>query len=163
MECYLCGVTKNKDGTLVKYHICKTCNNKKAHQYYLKNSEKIKKRSNLWKKENKEKVIKLSKKYRTELKIYALKTYSGEKEPKCACCDETEIDFLCLDHINNDGKNKRKEHGLGTSFLKWLKKNQYPKNLGLQVLCFNCNFSKQMHGTCIHQLRRRKRKRFNNY
>ncbi|MBL7142586.1 MAG: hypothetical protein ISS83_02950 [Candidatus Pacebacteria bacterium] len=154
MKCCLCGVTENKDGTPIKYRICKTCNNKKAKQYYLENSEKLKKRSNLWKKRNREKVIEISKRYRAELKIQALKAYNNNEKPKCVCCGETEIDFLCLDHINNIRRKEREKYGLGTSFLKWLKTNNYPKHLGLQVLCFNCNFSKRIHGVCIHQLRK---------
>jgi len=156
MKCYLCGATKNKDGTLIKYPICKECAKKKAHQYYLKNPEKFKERSRLWKKKNKEKVIEMSKRYRKELKIKALKAYSNNKKPKCVCCGETEIDFLCLDHIDNIRAKEREKYGLGTSFLKWLKTNNYPKNLKLQVMCFNCNFSKRIRGICVHQLKRKK-------
>src|SRR4030042_4863970 len=145
MECYLCGINKNKDGTPIKYRICKACNNRRAHQYYLKNSKKLKERTMLWKKKNKEKVIEISKKYRMGLKLQALKSYSNNKNPRCICCGETEIDFLCLDHINNDGFKEREKYGLGTSFLKWLKVNNYPKHLNLQVMCFDCNFSKRIH------------------
>lgn len=153
MKCYLCGAIKNKDGTPIKYRICKKCNNKKAQQYYLKNSKKLKKRTRLWKQRNKEKVIGLSKRYRRGLKIKALKAYNNNKEPKCICCGETEIDFLCLDHIDNDGAKQRKKYGLGTSFLKWLKAKNYPKNLRLQVMCLNCNMSKRIQGgVCIHRL-----------
>ncbi len=158
MKCYLCGTTKNRDGTLVKFRICKECANKKAHQYYLESSEKFKERSRLWKKKNKEKVIEESKRYRKGLKIKALQSY-GSKKPKCVCCGETEIDFLCLDHIDNNGNKQRKKHGIGTSFLKWLKVNNYPKNLRLQVMCFNCNMSKRIQGgVCIHQLKKRRKK-----
>ncbi|XOB41414.1 MAG: hypothetical protein ACKKMW_01645 [Candidatus Nealsonbacteria bacterium] len=158
MKCYLCGTTENKDGTFVMRRICKECVNKKAHQYYLENPEKFKKRSRLWKKENKEKVIEMSKRYRKGLKVKALKAYSNNKEQRCICCGETEVDFLCLDHIDNDGTEQRKKYGLGTSFLKWLKANNYPKNLRLQVMCLNCNMSKRIQGSvCIHQLRKKKK------
>ncbi len=156
MKCYLCGRDKNKDGTLVRYRICKECTNKKAHQYYLENSEKFKERSRLWKKKNKEKVIEISKRYRRGLKIKALEAYSNKKL-RCVCCGETEIDFLCLDHIDNDGAKQRERYGIGTSFLKWLKANNYPKDLRLQVMCLNCNMSKRIQGgVCIHQLGKKK-------
>ena len=146
MKCYLCGATKNKDGTPIKYRICKTCNNKKAQQYYLKNSKKLKQRSRLWKKRNKEKVIEMSKRYRAELKIQALKAYSNNEKIKCICCRETEIDFLCLDHINNDGTKHRKKLGIRGSreFCVWLIKNNFPKDI--QVLCYNCNNIKSFYG-----------------
>jgi hypothetical protein len=124
------------------------------HKYYLRNKERVIERTNQWREMNKDKVIKYSKKYRTGLKVNALKAYS-DNEVECACCGEKEIDFLCLDHIDNNGSQERKEknYGLGTSFLKWLKVNNYPKNLRLQVLCFNCNMSKRIqNGVCIHQL-----------
>lgn len=153
MKCYLCGTIKNKDNTSVKHRICKTCNNKRASQYYLKNSQKLKERTQLWKKKNKKKVIEMSKQYRMELKLEALRSYSKNRIIKCVCCGEKEIDFLCLDHINNDGFKERKNRSIGASFSKWLKVKNYPKNLNLQVLCFNCNFSKRIHGVCIHKLK----------
>jgi hypothetical protein len=161
MKCYLCGKDRNKDGSIIKHRICKTCNNRRAQQYYLKNSNKLKERTKLWKEKNKEKVVNISKRYRGELKINSLKAYSNSKNPKCVCCGQTEIDFLCLDHVNNNGAEERKKYGLGTSFLKWLKKNNYPQNIGLQAMCFNCNFSKRINGVCIHQLKKTKEQKYN--
>lgn len=83
----------------------------------------------------------------------------------CQCCGETEPDFLCIDHINNDGYLYRKsvknpETGkytktgphTGDRLLRWLIRNDFPE--GFQVLCHNCNHSKKKHGICIHQLSR---------
>jgi len=156
MKCYLCGATKNKDGTFLKYRICKECANRKAHQYYLNNHEKFNERSKLWKEKNREKVREMSKQYRKTLKIKALKAYSRDKI-RCVCCGEKEIDFLCLDHIENTGKSDRKKYGLGTQFFKWLKANNYPQNLKLQVMCYNCNISKRINGICIHKLKSRRK------
>ena len=85
--------------------------------------------------------------YNTKLSV--IFHYGG----KCACCGETEISFLSIDHINNDGKKHRMSLGLksaGTDFYQWLKKNNFPENLGLQVLCANCHLSKTVLGECIH-------------
>jgi len=153
MKCSICD-NKNKDGTSVEIYKCRECWNKQAHEYYLKNKEKLKERTMLWKKNNKDKVLEDSRRYRKELKINALKAYSNNKI-ECACCGEKEIDFLCLDHIDNNGAQERREkkYGLGTSFLKWLKAHDYPASARLQVLCLNCNMSKRIQGgTCIHKL-----------
>ena len=70
-------------------------------------------------------------------KLLVLRHYGGNP-PKCAKCNEKNIKFLCLDHINNDGNIQRKKLSkLGTVFYRWLIKNNFPK--GLQVLCYNCN------------------------
>ena len=155
MKCSTCN-NKGADKILIDKSMCRKCWNERTKLYYKKNKEKLKERTRMWKKNNKEKVVEISKRYRQELKINALKAYSNGKV-ECACCGEKEIDFLCLDHINNNGAEERREnkYGLGKSIFKWLKKNNYPKNAGLQVLCFNCNVSKRIQGgTCIHKLKK---------
>lgn len=57
---------------------------------------------------------------------------------KCAHCEENKIEYLTMDHINNDGAYHRKE--VGTQIFPWLKKHNYPINF--QILCFNCNYGK---------------------
>lgn len=69
----------------------------------------------------------------------------------CACCGEDNKWFLCLDHIFDDGAASRKEKGSGTAYFNYLKKNNYPESENLQVLCFNCNNAKRVHGVCVHQ------------
>jgi len=61
---------------------------------------------------------------------------------KCAHCGITDIDVLCLDHVNDNGANERKLAGLGSCFYQWIKRNNYP--VGYQVLCANCNLKKQI-------------------
>lgn len=82
---------------------------------------------------------------------------------RCACCGETEPLFLTIDHINGGGLKHRAEihkelgrksmHRLSISastFLYWLRKNNYPE--GFQVLCMNCNSGKfRNHGICPHK------------
>jgi len=71
----------------------------------------------------------------------------------CACCGESEPDFLTLDHINNDGGEQRKSmgHRAGNTFYGWLLRNGLPS--GIQVYCSDCNSSKAKHGECIHKQR----------
>ena len=152
MKCSSCNNKKNSHSK--KNEICKKCISKEMHKYYLRNREKIKEKTKFWKLKNKNWVVRDSKKYRDKLKIDALKAYSNN-DIKCACCGKREIDFLCLDHINDNGAKERKNNKYGSAgIFKWLKKNNYPKDVGLQVLCFNCNISKRINkGTCIHKLK----------
>ena len=64
---------------------------------------------------------------------------------KCFCCGETNMAFLTIDHINNDGHklknpgNKRKYVGL--ILYLWLRKHGYPNDV--RIACFNCNIARQ--------------------
>ncbi len=90
-------------------------------------------------------------------RLKALVNYSKSVEnplgiPTCDCCQERRLQFLVLDHKNNDGGQHRRLEGLGTkiSIWKWLEKNNYPTDLGLRVLCANCNHSHGAYGYCPH-------------
>lgn len=72
---------------------------------------------------------------------------------KCNCCNENRFYALTIDHINNDGKQDRKRfRNSPYTFYRWLKTNNYPKDR-FQLLCMNCNFSKQLYGECPHKIR----------
>ena len=80
------------------------------------------------------------------LREQVLDAYDG----KCACCGERERRFLTIDHVNNDGKEMRKVHGVTHRLYVWLIKNGFPD--GFQVLCMNCNFGKALNnGICPHE------------
>lgn len=93
--------------------------------------------------------------YWRKLRHEAIMAYGGYR---CACCGETEPAFLSLDHIANDGAQHRRALGYGgngkgasTATLAWLRRRGYPE--GIQVLCMNCNFGKQVNGgTCPHSI-----------
>lgn len=90
----------------------------------------------IYKEKSKEMIQKQIKKNKL-LKELVMSVYGGE----CICCKERNISFLTLDHQNNNGAKHRKELNSngGTSFYRWLKKNNYPKDLGIVVMCWNCN------------------------
>lgn len=69
-------------------------------------------------------------------KASAIKRYGGW----CQECKEDRIEKLTIDHIGDDGAEQRKllNCGTGAKFYRYLKRNDYPE-LGLQVLCYNCN------------------------
>lgn len=75
---------------------------------------------------------------------------------KCACCGETTLQFLTLEHEEGNGNNHRKDlfkHNVGgVHMYRWLKKNKYPQ--GYSILCMNCNWAKRNTGICPHTLRR---------
>jgi len=88
------------------------------------------------------------------LKIEVLNHYCNNNRlgSWCQCCGTTHIEFLTMDHINNNGSEHRKEINSrgGNGFYHWLKSHNFPK--GYQVLCFNCNLSKGYHGYCPHKI-----------
>ena len=163
----------SKDGLRAR---CKSCckkeavNRKEYHKnysikYYQENKEQYQKYNKQWREENKERITIQRKEYwhknkealnsNSRIRNYSLKkevfNYYGDM---CKCCGETEIAFLSIDHINEDGANHRKlltgssRTGGGTPTYRWIKKNNFPD--GFQVLCFNCNWAKS-HGGCPHQ------------
>lgn len=64
-------------------------------------------------------------------------------EGTCRWCGQGDIDVLCVDHVENNGKQHAKECGYrgGMYLYKWLIKNDYPP--GFQILCYNCNAKKE--------------------
>ena len=71
----------------------------------------------------------------------------------CNCCGETVVEFLQIDHVNNDGalhRRKINNSNCSSNLYRWLKRNDYP--LGFQVLCANCNIGKHLNGgICPHK------------
>ena len=67
---------------------------------------------------------------------------------QCACCHESALEFLCIDHINGKGNEHRRAIGAGTNFYSWLIKNNLPS--GFRTLCHNCNMSLGSFGYCPH-------------
>lgn len=84
------------------------------------------------------------------LRLEALRKYSVTPYPSCACCSETIVQFLGIDHINGGGGKHRKEVGTGWGFYRWLRRNDFPE--GFQTMCFNCNQAKHTCGICPHQV-----------
>lgn len=119
-------------------------------EYYQEHKKEIIKRTSLYRKSHIEQARESTRKYHLKCKLECLVHYSTNP-PKCACCGESEIRFLSIDHINGGGTKHRRQIGIGggaTMYL-WLKKNNYPK--GFQVLCYNCNMAKGFYGICPHK------------
>ena len=69
----------------------------------------------------------------------------------CTCCGEANPKFLCVDHVNDNGAEHRREIGGGAEAIcRWLIKNGFPR--GFQILCYNCNAGRHYNGgICPHQ------------
>jgi hypothetical protein len=80
-----------------------------------------------------------------EVRKRVLAHYGG----KCVCCGESRHEFLSFDHIEGRGKEHRGYTGGGSAFVRWLIKNNYPKEF--QILCHNCNLSLGFYGYCPHR------------
>ena len=73
---------------------------------------------------------------------------------KCSWCGENDLRYLCLDHMNGGGRKHLKSIGLysskhnkilsGIGFYLYLRRNNYPNDPPLQVLCLKCNQNKQI-------------------
>ncbi len=84
---------------------------------------------------------------RRKNKMTIISNYGGQ----CACCGETKMEFLTIDHIDGGGTQHRKSLvQSGTTIYRWIIKNNFPK--GFQVLCLNCNMGRYLNGgICPHQ------------
>lgn len=79
----------------------------------------------------------------------ALIAYGGNP-PNCACCQESNVEFLTIDHIDGGGTQHRKEIGHSSGRIyRWLRDQNWP--MGFRVLCMNCNYSIGLFGYCPHK------------
>ena len=134
---------ENKE-ILVKQHNVWCKNNRGKATLYMKK----------WRSNNKDKLSEQNKRYRLKNSI-KLHDYNRNrsKEQKlrcynhysnyninCNCCGERRIEFLSIDHIYDNGKERRKIHAHGRRLYSWIIRNNFPNEF--QILCMNCNFAK---------------------
>lgn len=96
--------------------------------------------------------VKLSAKYRRRTlrrRVRILSHYSEDARPVCACCGESRLEFLALDHIDGGGNRHRAEVGGGQIFYLSLQRAGFPP--GFRVLCHNCNLARGLYGYCPHE------------
>ncbi len=145
---------ENKDKIALRDKIYREANKDKIafhdKEYYENNKDKILARTKIYHEIHGEEERLRDKKYRKNLRVNAISYYSNGTM-SCVCCGEKHIEFLTLDHINNDGAKHRRENKKisGSNLYRWLKDNNYPE--GFQVLCWNCNACKGYFGECYHK------------
>ena len=81
-----------------------------------------------------------------KLKQLIVSHYGG----RCACCGQTNIDLLCIDHIHGGGCKHRRATGIkcGAEFYRQIRNDGFPNDY--QVLCYNCGRSVNG-GVCPHE------------
>lgn len=78
------------------------------------------------------------------IKKEVMQYYGG----KCIACGDERLTVLTLDHIDNNGRQHRKEldgssgYRTGQRLYRWLKKQEFKTPYRLQVLCANCHLIK---------------------
>ena len=141
--CHKCGASGVNNFYIGKWkngsdrYRCKLCA-RISNKYEYANSDKNLRHNavNIWRHNNSAQWACISKKARVKIRLEAILAYSANMS--CAICNESNIEFLAIDHINGGGIQHRKIVGRGVTFYRWLKKNGYPS--GYRVLCHNCNF-----------------------
>lgn len=83
-------------------------------------------------------------KSRLAIKIEGIQRYGG----KCACCGETEVKFLTMEHKKGRVKGERRV----TGHKAWQQAKQEGWPNIYTVLCFNCNCAKGAFGVCPHSI-----------
>jgi hypothetical protein len=118
--------------------------------YYPANKKRILERSNQYYRDHKAHVLQRTKAYADSLEeTYPAKikrevlTHYAHGILQCAWCGINDIDVLCLDHVENNGKEHRSSLGkMSQQLYRHLRKIGYPD--GFQVLCANCNLKKEI-------------------
>lgn len=124
---------------------------KNAKKYRRLNKEKIRKQKKDWRAKDdgtwKNKVKDWLNAYKSKvIWYYSNGTY------QCACCGMRGLQFMSLDHPNNDGREKRIRAQI--NYTKTF--NQYSQVIRdgfkdeLDVLCIGCNWMKGKYGVCPH-------------
>lgn len=111
--------------------------------------EKYRELNKAWIEKNRTQYNSAKSQYRYKLKVAAIHHYSNGTMACTYCGYNTDLDAMCLDHINDDGAEQRKalncssRGGInGTTIYERLKALGWID--GLQVLCFNCNTIKEL-------------------
>jgi len=132
---------------------CKECDKETHKKWQEANPEKVAEKNkrnaenkNIWARNNREEANFRSRNQRKKERKFLIDHYGG----KCACCGESRIEFLAIDHIDGGGTEHRERVGKGWKFYQWLRREGYPK--GFRVLCHNCNLAIGFYGYCPHTL-----------
>lgn len=119
---------------------------RKKNRYWLNREYYLSKMRLNWSK-HRDKYIQWKRDYKKKIKREVLLHYSNNTL-KCTCCGESIYEFLTIDHINNDGKEHRKQIGTSShAIYSWLLNNGFP--IGYATRCFNCNCGRKL-GICPH-------------
>jgi hypothetical protein len=140
VKCYQCNQpAKLYPSTGKRGALCQTCICIKSKSYYNINRKHIILKMKQWRAKNRERFNKQSSIRYLTRKKKTVEMYGG----KCRMCNETNLAFLVVDHVLDNGAQDRKIWGPKMADIHiWLQKCGYPDTY--QVLCGSCNFKKEI-------------------
>ena len=92
-----------------------------------------------YRQKHRQKRLLANRKCKLACKLEVLSHYSSGLA-QCCLCDEARLGALHVDHINNDGRDHRRDRV--HSLYYWLKKHNFPP--GFRILCSNCNWKEYL-------------------
>lgn len=110
------------------------------------NKERTRRYSGNWREANRDYIRQKAREQIRQIRLEVIRAYGGH----CVCCGEDTMEFLSIDHVNNDGAQERRAIGSGPNFYRSLKKRGFPRD-GYRLLCLNCNLSRGFFGYCPHE------------
>ena len=110
------------------------------------NANVVRLRANRHYTDNKQETLRRRRENDRQAKQAVVDAYGGQ----CVCCGESQIEFLTIDHINNDGALHRRRVGKGRRIYRDLIAQGFPKD-NYRLLCFNCNITRGFYGYCPHK------------
>lgn len=129
-KCYRCK-NPTKNSGMKRGVLCNSCN-------YEAHKPSCIKRAKRWREENRSRFNESARARYLNRKLESIAAYGGS----CPC-GVSQVDFLTIDHVANDGaEDRRGWRGKSSDIHAWLKKRGYPP--GYQVLCGNCNLKKEI-------------------
>jgi len=138
---------KSYKGKPWRGHVCLACYRAQMRVYYKKKPGVF----TGWRKKNPERFLEIAKRYFLRLKQEVISAYGG----KCACCGENGFEFLTIEHTRHDGKEHRNISG--QRVYTDLRKRGYPKDIGIEIFCWNCNMATRYGEPCPHKLMEKKK------
>lgn len=142
-KCITCKSILDEIEFYKKQSECKTCFKSRRKKYYKENKEYVLSWNKKYKKRERVKVNKLARNYKRRLREQFLEMYGN----KCACCGETLVEFLTVEHKLGQIGIKKKE----IAYDAYRKAIQEYRPDIYEIRCWNCNMSKGRYGYCPHE------------
>ena len=123
----------------------------KTHKRKPRSSEQTRYYNKLYRTRHRERSLANGRRYNRQMKTAIITKYGGA----CACCNESRIEFLSLDHIGGRGAGAAHRRSFKHTRAVYRDVLNGPTdNTKYQILCMNCNTSYGFHGYCPHKEQR---------
>jgi hypothetical protein len=119
----------------------------KSRAYYAAHREKCRDRQRKYREQHRDKCNTASRIYNRRARVDNKRKVIMLYGKVCACCGESRMEFLGIDHIKGGGTRHRRQCG-GNVYIPILQEPYNPKKY--RVLCWNCNLSLGFYGYCPH-------------